>query len=194
MNWYHTKEMNSLFPVADGTAKLSGGDRRSRKTHSKAGNIMQGATISVENFKVNRESLIWKNQQMTVKLVLADFWSMKGDFIYRHHNEPRVQPRADGRTIPCSTEIHWCNKTMQEKRVDDFGKADSNRCLSDSWNGLHKIHSRERKTSQGIHMCPGRRLTKVHTTTRRDHVWPEVWKNRKSFRIDKNRNGKHEKP
>ena len=32
MNWYHTKEMNSLFPVADGTAKLSGGDRRSRKT------------------------------------------------------------------------------------------------------------------------------------------------------------------
>ena len=23
--------------------------------------------------------------------VRADFWSIEGDFIYRHHNEPRVQ-------------------------------------------------------------------------------------------------------
>ena len=36
-----------------------------------------------------------------------DFWSIQGDFIYRHHIEPRVQlhlPKEE--TIPYSTEIH----------------------------------------------------------------------------------------
>ena len=37
----------------------------------------------------------------------ADFWSIQGDFICRHHNEPRVQLYvAEGRSLPCSTEIH----------------------------------------------------------------------------------------
>ena len=32
----------------------------------------------------------------------GDFWSIRGDFIYRHHNEPRVQlyvPKEE--TFPC---------------------------------------------------------------------------------------------
>ena len=36
-----------------------------------------------------------------------DFWSIQGDFIYRHHIEPRVQlcvPKE--KNIPYSTEIH----------------------------------------------------------------------------------------
>ena len=37
----------------------------------------------------------------------ADFWSIQGDFIYRHHSEPRVQfyvPKEEN--VPNSTEIH----------------------------------------------------------------------------------------
>ena len=34
----------------------------------------------------------------------ADFLSIQGDVIYRHHNEC-----AEGRNIPYSTEIHWCD-------------------------------------------------------------------------------------
>ena len=39
----------------------------------------------------------------------ADFWSIQGDFIYRHHNEPRVQLtlRAEGRNIPYSNKNTW---------------------------------------------------------------------------------------
>ena len=40
----------------------------------------------------------------------ADFWSIHGDFICRHHNEHRVSTlRAEGRNIPNSTEVQWCN-------------------------------------------------------------------------------------
>ena len=35
-----------------------------------------------------------------------DFWSIQGDFIYRHHTEPRVQLYVERRMFPCSTEIH----------------------------------------------------------------------------------------
>ena len=62
---------------------------------------------------------------------------------------------------------------MQEKGIDDF------------WNVIelkhvrfeekfHKIQFIKRKTSQG-QIWSGERLTKVQTTTRPDHVWPDVW-------------------
>ena len=41
----------------------------------------------------------------------ADFWSIQGDFIYRHHNEPRVQlhvPKEETFPISYSTGMHWC--------------------------------------------------------------------------------------
>ena len=38
---------------------------------------------------------------------MNDFWSMSGNFIYRHHVEPRVETLlAERRIIPFSTEIH----------------------------------------------------------------------------------------
>ena len=36
----------------------------------------------------------------------TDFWSIQGVFIYRRHNEPRVQQCAEGRNIPHSTPIY----------------------------------------------------------------------------------------
>ena len=54
---------------------------------------------------------------------------------------------------------------IQEKRVDDFWNVDSNRNLSDSRKGYTKFNIMKEK----------RRLTKVQTTARPDHVWPQVW-------------------
>ena len=51
---------------------------------------------------------------------------------------------------------------MQERKIDDYWNVDSCGPLSDSWRG---------KDTCG----PGGRLTKIQTTTRLDHVWPEVW-------------------
>ena len=42
---------------------------------------------------------------------------------------------------------------------------------------IHEVHITERKTSKRIHKVrrERERLTKIHTTTKPDHVWPEVW-------------------
>ena len=104
----------------------------------------------------------------------ADFWSIQGDLIYRHHNEPRVQlyvPKVETFPIPLkyfdvTRSTHTDLDVMQETRVDDYWDVDLNR--------FHDVYSIERKTSQRICVVGGR-LTKVQTTTRPDRVWPSVW-------------------
>ena len=67
----------------------------------------------------------------------ADFWSIQGDFIYRHHNETRVQLNVSlGETFPIprkyidvTRSTHTNLDRMQEKRVDDFWNVDSNRSV-----------------------------------------------------------------
>ena len=62
---------------------------------------------------------------------------------------------------------------MQEKRIDDVGMSVSAEIcqilVKDSQNSLLI-----EKLSRG-QMRSGRRLIKIQTTTRPDHVWPEVW-------------------
>ena len=67
---------------------------------------------------------------MTLK---PDFWSIQGDFIYRHHNETRVQlhvPKEETfpsppKYIDVTRSIYTDLDAMQEKRVDDHWNVDS---------------------------------------------------------------------
>ena len=112
----------------------------------------------------------------------VDFWSIQGDFIYRHHNEPRVQlcvPNEETfptplKYIDVTRSAHAALDVIQEKRVDYYRNVDSNRSLSDSLRGFTKITPLKEKPPKG-YMWSGKRLTKVQTTARQDHVWPEVW-------------------
>ena len=69
---------------------------------------------------------------------------------------------------------HAALDVMQEKRVDYFWNVDSNRSLSDSLRGFTKITPLREKAPKGF-LCSGKRLTKVQTTARPEHVWPEEW-------------------
>ena len=90
--------------------------------------------------------------------------------------------RAEGRNISYSTEIYdvtdWSTHTdldvLQEKRIDDYWNVDSSRHVSNSWRGFTKFTLLKEKPPKGS-MWSGERLTKIQTTTRPDHVWPEVW-------------------
>ena len=62
----------------------------------------------------------------------------------------------------------------QEKRVDDYWNVESRKLLSDSWKGFTKFTLLNETSPKGC-MWSGERLTKIQTTTRPDHVWPEVW-------------------
>ena len=77
-----------IFPMADATAKLSGRD------------AFRGPTLKREQL-VGSEDLSEELQgepgepeptgSKDDAEARADSWSIEGDFIYRHHNEPRVQ-------------------------------------------------------------------------------------------------------
>ena len=70
-----------------------------------------------------------------------DFWSMSGNFIYRHHVEPTVKlysPREESFTIPLkyidvSRTTHTNLDVLQERRIDDYWIIDGSRDLSASW-------------------------------------------------------------
>ena len=105
----------------------------------------------------------------------ADSWSIQGDFIYRHHNEPRVQlhvPKEETFSIPLKyidviRSTHTFLDVAQEKRIDDYWNVDSNRNLT-------KFIPLKRKKLPKEMWSP-RRLAKIQTTARPGHVWPEVW-------------------
>ena len=72
------------------------------------------------------------------------FWSMSGNFIYRHHVEPRVKPyspRDESFPVPLKyIDVSSSTRTnldvLQERRIDDSWNIDGSRELSDSWTGL----------------------------------------------------------
>ena len=68
------------------------------------------------------------------------------------------------------TDLH----VLQEKRIDDYWNVETSRHLSDSWKGFTTFTLLKEKPPKG-YMWSGERLTKIRTTSRPDHVWPEVW-------------------
>ena len=109
---------------------------------------------------------------------INDFWSMSGNFIYRHHVEPRVKfysPREESFPIPLKyIDVSRTTRSnldvMQERRIDDYWNIDGSRDLSDSWTGFTHFTLLEEKLPEGK-MWSGERLTKRQATSR-----PEIWK------------------
>ena len=113
---------------------------------------------------------------------INDFWSMSGNFIFRHHVETRVKlysPREESFPIPLkyidvSSTTQTSLDVMQEGRVDDYWNIDGSRDLSASSTGFTQFTLLDEKTPDG-YMWSGRRLTKRQATSRPDHLWPELW-------------------
>ena len=84
-----------------------------------------------------------------------DFRSIQGDFICRHHNEPRVQlcvPKEETFPTPLKhiDRATYTNLVvLQEKRKDDYSNVDSTKFVRFLVR-IHKVHVIERETSKGI--------------------------------------------
>ena len=98
---------------------------------------------------------------------INDFWSMSGNFVYRHHVEPRVKfysPREESFPIPLKyIDVSRTTRTnldvMQERRIDDYWNIDGLRNLSDSWTGFTRFTLLEDKHPEG-YMWSGERNKK----------------------------------
>ena len=112
-----------------------------------------------------------------------DFWSIAGNFIYRHHVETKVKlysPREESFPIPLKyTDVSRTTQTnldvMQESRMDDYWNIEGSRDLSDSWTGFTKSTPLSEKPPEG-YTWSCERLTKRQATSRPDHLWPELWR------------------
>ena len=90
------KDGECVFPVAGGSAKLSGRDYEFQEP-----TLRRESTVRRENLTAMGKSFNLKNQKMTQKL--GKTWSIQEDFIYRRHIEPRVQsyvPKEESFPIP----------------------------------------------------------------------------------------------
>ena len=114
--------------------------------------------------------------------VRKDFWSMQGDFVYRHHIEPRVQLHVPTeRTFPIP--LKYLDVTRSTFTDLDLAQENEFMIVGTSMettifgfvDRFHEVYSIERGTSQRIHVIRGGRLTKNQTTSRPDHMCPEAW-------------------
>ena len=115
----HTRRLNAkevltpqrngdfIFPVADGTVKISGGDhvlrtstliRDSPDRGEEQGNLRGESHGSSST---PRQDSSWYDGEAK-----NDFWSTTGDFICRYHVEPRVKLYMPRKIIYYSAEIH----------------------------------------------------------------------------------------
>ena len=132
-----------IFPVADGRIKFVGGDQELRTS-----TLIQEHPIRGEShvdFLGESEASLPPPQDSLPDAgeAINDFWSMSGNFIYRHHFEPRVKlcsPSEESFPIPLkyidvSRTTHTNLDVLQESRIDDYWNIDGSRDLSDPWTG-----------------------------------------------------------
>ena len=150
-----TKNDQFIFPIADGPAQLAGRDHEFREPTLRRERTARSGDCSRELEGELGESP--QTESTDDDEARADFWSTQGDFIYRHHNEPRVQlyvPKEDTfpillKYIDVTRSTHTDLDVMQEKRIDDYWNVDANRSLSDSWKGITKFTLLKEKPPKG---------------------------------------------
>ena len=92
---------NFIFPVADGTAKMLGRDHEFRESALRQEQLAKSEDLSGE-LQGEPEGVQQTESRNNTK-ARKDCRSIQGDFIYRHHNEPRVQlcvPKEETFPIP----------------------------------------------------------------------------------------------
>ena len=147
-----------MFPVADGRIKFVGGDQELRTP-----TLMRERPIRGEgqrDFLGDSEGSLPPPQDSHPDAgeAINDFWSMLGNFIYRHHVEPRVKlysPREESFPIPLkyidvSRTTHTNLDVMQESCIDDYWNIDGSRDLSDYWTGFTQFTLLEEKSPDGF--------------------------------------------
>ena len=173
-----------IFPVADGTVKVSGGHQslrtatliRDRPDRGEEQDNLRGESDASSS--TPRQDSSWCDGEAN-----NDFWSISGDFIYRHHVEHRGKlyvPNEESFPIPMkyidvSRNTHTSLDVWTEKNIDDYWNVDGDRELSGTWTGFTRFMLLDEKPPDG-YTWSGRRLRRKRTTSRPDNVWPDMWK------------------
>ena len=145
-----------IFPVADGTVKISGGDEDLRtstliRDNPDRGDILRGVSEGSSSSTPRRDSSWYDGEAK------SDFWSISGDFVYHHHVESRVKlhvPTEESFLVPLKyIDVTRTTDTtfdvMSEKHIDVYWNVDGDRELSDAWTGFTKFTILSEKPADG---------------------------------------------
>ena len=165
------------FPIADGRIKPLGGDQDLRTSTLIRQRPIRGE--SHIDFLGESEGSLPPPQDSFPDAGegINDFWSMSGNFMYRHHVEPRVKlysPREESfpihlKYIDVSRTTHTNLDVKQEKRIDDYWNIDGARDLSHYWTGFTHFLLLEEKPPDG-YMWSGERKRKQLTIQARSFM------------------------
>ena len=137
----------TIFPIADGTVKLSGGDQvlrtstliRDRPNRGEEQGNLQGDSDGSSSTPLQDSS--WYDGEAR-----NDFWSITCHFIYRHHVENRVKlyvPKEESFPIPLQyiddTRTTDTSLDVLLEKVEDYVNVDGDRDLSDTWTGFTRL-------------------------------------------------------
>ena len=123
--------LDFIFPVADGTVKLSGGDQGIRRSTLIRDQPERGEERR-DDLQGDSDGSQPIDTMMDDGEARNDFWSMKGNYIYRHYVEPRVQlyvPKEE--TFPLPLRYIDVVRTTHTSlsRIDDYWNIDGVRNL-----------------------------------------------------------------
>ena len=171
-----------IFPIADGRIITLGGDQELRTSTLFRDHAIRGES-HLDFLGESGGSLPPPHDSFPdAGEAINDFWSMSGNFVYRHHVEPRVKlysPREESFLLPLkyidvSRTTHTNLDVKQESRIDDYWNIDGSRDLSDPWTGFTQFTLLEEKPPEGFMWSWGE-IDEKQLTSRPDHLWPELW-------------------
>ena len=122
-----------IFSVADGTSKISGGDQRLRTStlirdrpeRGEEQEVLRGESDGLSSPTPHQDDSTLDDAEAK-----NDIWSITGDFIFRHHVEPRVKlqkPKEEScpitlKKIDVTRNIHTSLDVILKKNIDDHWK------------------------------------------------------------------------
>ena len=174
-NWYHKRKKNSYSQLQMAQQNCQEDTTDSENPH-KGGNKLWGAKTSVENF-LNRQ-----NQKMTLKPVPTSgrFKVTSSQVMTWNSRVQLYLPKGETFPVPLKyTDVTRSTHTdlgvVKEKCVDDCRNVDFRTEVCGILGKDLPKKSLLKEEPPRRYKWYERRLTKVQTTTRPDHVWPEVW-------------------
>ena len=190
---------NFIFLVADGAVKIFGGGQRLRTSTLTLGRPERGEEQGILQWNSDEWYTPSHQDDSTRDDAEAknDFWSITGDFIYRHHFGNQSQTvRAERRIISNSTEVH--RHCQNHSYILGFLVGETYwRLLERGWrkriircvDRLHKNHLIERKATWRIHMVWEETHERTHNLSSRwcvaRYVESYVWCSEKESKTKK---------
>ena len=177
------KQGEFIFPIQMDESKTPGGDEDLRTSTLVRHRPIRGESHA--DFLGESEGSLppFQDSLPDAGEAINDFCSMSGNFIFRHHVEPRValySPREESFPFPLkyidvSRTTHTNLGVKQEKRIDGDWNINGSRDLSDPWTGFTQLTLLDEKAPDG-YMWSAERSTRKQLTSRPDDLWPELWK------------------